>query len=171
MHGKYWQLRDKIMLYIHCCDVWSSWNSHFPTLSTQPIANRGLALIRDNLRKRTRTPQHFCCNPQILKPLTFQPNHLLFPSHEPIRGRIMQEICWAFEGRIDFSNRNPFYLCFCEDCGKTVDSDYKMAAFEAFRVGGDAGGVSWVLGKAHARTNASKPALHAWRSDKNLQLS
>ncbi len=47
----------------------------------------------------------------------------------------MQEICWACEGRIDFSNRYPFYLCFCEDCGKTVDADYKMAAFEAFRVG------------------------------------
>lgn len=47
----------------------------------------------------------------------------------------MQEICWACEGRIDFSNRNPFYRCFCEDCTKTLDADYKMAAFEAFRVG------------------------------------
>ena len=47
----------------------------------------------------------------------------------------MQEICWACQGRIDFSNRNPFYRCFCADCAKTLDADYKIAAFEAFRVG------------------------------------
>ena len=47
----------------------------------------------------------------------------------------MQEICWACEGRIDFSNRNPFYRCFCEDCATAIDSDYKVAAFEAFRMG------------------------------------
>ena len=47
----------------------------------------------------------------------------------------MHEKCWACEERIDFSNRNPFYRCFCEDCAKTLDADYKMAAFEAFRIG------------------------------------
>ena len=47
----------------------------------------------------------------------------------------MHEKCWACERRIDFSNRNPFYRCFCEDCAKTLDAEYKMAAFEAFRVG------------------------------------
>ena len=70
-----------------------------------------------------------------IEPLTFQPYHVLSPSREHNGERVMQEICWACEGRIDFSNRNPFYRCFCEDCTKTLDADYKMAAFEAFRVG------------------------------------
>lgn len=51
------------------------------------------------------------------------------------KGHGILETCWACEGQIDFSNRNPFYRCFCEECAKTLDSDYKMAAFEAFRVG------------------------------------
>ena len=46
----------------------------------------------------------------------------------------MQEICWACEGRIDFSNRNPLSL-FLRGLRQTLDADYKMAAFEAFRVG------------------------------------
>lgn len=75
------------------------------------------------------------CNFEILKLLTFQSNHVLVISREDIGGGKMQEVCWTCEGRIDFSNRNPFYRCFCEDCAKTLDADYKMAAFEAFRVG------------------------------------